>query len=255
MASAAACLLILVRRMWRRIASARSLQTLKWCPVYSTRPLRAIDYAVMRKQAKSTVSEAEFVAALDQIEREGTQEVLVAHESQAALAACTLLVEPKFLRGGSRVAHLEALFPALPGEPSSAGEGATAAHAALVSEALSRARAVGCYKLLFDSSSSAESALMLRLGLKRSQLTMSQPLEAASPANAAAPMLSSPTFPTLGDGALALLRLRPLANSDTAAYIGLLTQVGAPWVLRRARCAAASRDMPGQQPSKSASPV
>ena len=138
------------------------------------------------------------------------------HESEIALAACTLLTEPKFLRGGSLVAHLEALFPALLGDPSSAAEDQTAGHAMLITEALSRARAAGCYKLLFDSSSTAESALMLRLGLKRSQLTMSQSLASAGAGSAAAPLLATLTFPTLGDGSG---RSRTLTRPPTSASL------------------------------------
>ncbi|KAL1519388.1 hypothetical protein AB1Y20_022913 [Prymnesium parvum] len=210
------------------VAKRRGLLRL-WRPrkAHAVRCLHYWDFAALSPAVKPTVSEAEFAVAVAQIRKDATQQTLVAVDDAArVLAACTLLLEPKFLRGGSYVAHIVGLH---------ADVKARDQMRALLAEAIERARRAGCYKALFDSASAAESALVQKLGLGPSQLTMSCPLHAASAKGPSHALPATPPLPALEGGAFGSLRLRALQPSDMHEYIKLLKQLSVASIMEPAR--------------------
>lgn len=134
------------------------------------------------------------------------------------LAACTLLFEPKFLRGGSLIAHVDGVVPKLSADsPSPLHTGW------LLSEAVEAARQRGCYKVILNAPMASE-AQLAGLGFSQSQLTMEAILASPLPPEMA-PMPIVKFEPFYLDDAKAFL-LRPLDKSDKAADLtSLLAQL------------------------------
>lgn len=204
-------------------ARVRAARERRRASPYVPRPLHYWDYPSFPLVASPLAPEAEFASALAQIREERTQQMLVVAngDDTTAVAACALMLEPKFLRGGSWVAHLASILPPMqPTIPDMAR-----AYRTLLREALERARSAGCYKAIFDSSTPAESELMLEMGFVLSQLAMQRDLRPASARGPAAELPASPALPKLDGGQLRDMQLRSLVSSDSAAYIQLLKQV------------------------------
>ncbi|KAL3932020.1 MAG: hypothetical protein SGPRY_000877 [Prymnesium sp.] len=204
-------------------ARVRAARERRRASPYVPRPLHYWDYPSFPLVASPLAPEAEFASALAQIREERTQQMLVVAngDDTTAVAACALMLEPKFLRGGSWVAHLASILPPMqPTIPDMAR-----AYRTLLREALERARSAGCYKAIFDSSTPAESELMLEMGFVLSQLAMQRDLRPASARGPAAELPASPALPKLDGGQLRDMQLRSLVSSDSAAYIQLLKQL------------------------------
>lgn len=171
-------------------------------------------------------SRFDMVNVLNRIELEGLQttEVLLGEDGglgQPPLAAATLLIEPKFTRGGaSAVAHVSELV------------GIADHRLALLLRLVEQARAAGCYKVIIDAPATEE-ALLTRAGFSRKEATMIAVLEAgdrgySTSAASASPLHSRVPRRLAGEGALAEVKLRPLEESDGASgaqYVTMLEQL------------------------------
>ena len=260
-AAAAAAILIVARLRRRRRAPPSGL---------SSRPAKPDDYATLCALdaiPPTHGGHSLFDVRLTRASREGVQKVLVLCEGGGeALAWGTVLLEPKFLRGGSCVAHLHL----------GAGGSAARRHA-LLARLCAVAQRAGCYKAILDAPPFKADELAAAAGMRATQQTMRRALPstvppapvgpfalggpAAAAANTAhvaraaaasepvqhlvefAPQLLGPPGSALGG-----MRLRALRASDgPAAFLALLAQLSVAPHINAADFAArveAARDAP-----------
>ena len=164
-----AAIILLIRRQRRLAGSAKSARAAR--PDNDNNPFLSPETKKKREVGQSARpararDELTSESVLHDIEAEGLQQLMVLPGSRGqALAACSLMLEPKFLRGGAQAAHLTEQFVR-----------GGRMRAELLRQLVELARDQNCYKAILDAPPS-DGPTLRAIGFEERGLTLVAELE------------------------------------------------------------------------------